>query len=136
MTAFATKACGRCGGGGHYSRNAYGSTACYQCGGSGKVLTKEGRAAQKTFRELISVEPAKVQPGWLVWWGDITLGPGKWVRVADVQVRPDGAVDFTSQSGNKAGIKGGTIRAVESMAQRDAAVQQALEQHGEKARAA
>jgi DnaJ-class molecular chaperone len=32
--------CGRCGGGGHYSRNSFGDTRCYDCTGRGTVLAK------------------------------------------------------------------------------------------------
>lgn len=127
MSAFETKTCDRCGGSGSHSFNLMHGSRCYGCGGTGKTLTKSGKAAQSLFRDLISVEPSKVQPGWLVWWSDINpMAAGKWVRVSDVQVASDGAVYFTTQGGRKSGIKGGKVRAVESINQRNAAVLQAI----------
>lgn len=124
---FETQTCSRCGGSGNYSFNLMHGSRCYGCAGSGTVYTKRGKAARARFHDALKVEPAKVQPGWLVCWSDLTLsGKQKWVRVADVKVGADGAVTFTSQGGNTAGIKGGSIRAVESLAQRDAVLAEAL----------
>lgn len=132
MTVFETTHCNRCGGGGHYSRNAYGSTTCYACKGSGKKLTKRGAAAQRHFHDSLRVPANTVQPGWLVWWADIAL-TGKWVTVADVQIRPASgpvteSIDFTTAGGKRAGLSPSNhpIRAVESMAYRDRMVQAAL----------
>lgn len=128
MTAFETKTCARCGGSGSYSFNLMHGSRCYGCGGTGKVLTKNGKAAQKAFHESITRPANTVQTGWLVWWGDVNpMAAGKWVRVADVR-EINGGVEFTTTGGSKAGISPATspIRAVKSLAQRDAAIQQAV----------
>lgn len=127
-TAFETTPCGRCGGGGSYSFNLMHGSTCYGCGGTGKVLTKRGKAAQKAFRQSITRPANTVQPGWLVWWADVNpMAQGRWVRVNDVQ-EVNGATEFTTPGGTKAAIGPATspIRAVESVAERDAAVQKAL----------
>lgn len=55
------RACPRCGGGGHYSRNAYGDTRCYSCVGRGEVL--------QTVTPRIVAEAAKrVEAGELDAW--------------------------------------------------------------------
>jgi hypothetical protein len=136
MTAFETTTCARCGGSGHYSCNAMHGTTCYGCGGSGKTLSKRGKAAQKMFHTAIKRPANTVQEGWLVWWGDLTLGKGKWVTVASVREFagpvvngvPSKAIEFMSMSGNKASLSPSNhmIRAVESLAQRDAAVKAAI----------
>ncbi len=50
------EACGRCGGSGHYSRNAFGSTTCYGCNG------RRERAAKLT-RKVLDAARAKVAAG-------------------------------------------------------------------------
>lgn len=133
MTAFETKPCDRCGGTGSYSFNAIDGSRCYGCGGSGKVLTARGKKAQKMFRDAISVPLASLQPGWLVFWKDINLMSKKgWVRLADVR-RDGGWLVLTTQGGmimnvgiSDEGAAELMVRGVESMAQRDAAVAEAL----------
>lgn len=101
---------------------------CYGCGGSGQILTKRGKAAQKWFREAISRPANTVQPGWLVWWADMNpMAAGKWVTVSDAREVNQGT-EITTMRGTKAGISPANfpIRAVESIAQRDALVEQAL----------
>lgn len=143
-TAFETQACSRCGGGGHYGRNAFGSTTCYSCGGSGRQLTKRGRAARQRFLEATTVEPKDVQPGWLVWWADLTLGGlSRWASIASTRRyvsawrEQEGkrtelmATEFITIGGTKASIGDGRrIRAVESIAARDRALQAALAYQG------
>ena len=53
--------CGRCGGGGHYSRNAYGDTRCYDCTGRGEVL-------QKVTARLVAEAAKRVEAGELDAW--------------------------------------------------------------------
>lgn len=137
-TAFETTACSRCGGSGSYSFNLMHGTRCYGCGGSGKVLTKRGKAAQQWYRDRISRPASEVPVGWLVWWADVNaLGKPKWVTVADRSEPYDCSgdpsrqmmmVDFTSMSGSKCGVTPSKmVRTVESIAQRNAVIEQALE---------
>ena len=137
-TAFETTTCSRCCGSGKYSFNLIHGSRCYGCGGSGKVLTKRGKAAQKWFRDAISRPAREVPVGWLVWWPDVSaMGKSKWVTVADSsephQIGTSGngeplmVVDFITMSGSKCGVSPDTlVRAVESIAQRDAVLQQAI----------
>lgn len=53
--------CGRCGGGGHYSRNANGDTRCYDCTGRGEVL-------QKVTARLVAEAAKRVEAGELDAW--------------------------------------------------------------------
>jgi hypothetical protein len=55
------RTCGRCGGGGHYSRNANGDTRCYDCTGRGEVL-------QKVTSRLVAEAAKRVEAGELDAW--------------------------------------------------------------------
>lgn len=85
-TSFETESCGRCGGGGHYSRNAAGSTLCYDCHGSGLRLTKRGKAAKALFNTLLEKRLDQVQPGdnLLTASGSMGTGPDRWHFVVSI----------------------------------------------------
>ena len=53
--------CGRCGGGGHYSRNSFGDTRCYDCTGRGTVLAK---VTKKIVAEAAKRVAAGELDGW------------------------------------------------------------------------
>ena len=55
------RACPRCGGSGHYSRNAYGDTRCYSCAGRGEVL-------QTVTSRLVAEAAKRVEAGELDAW--------------------------------------------------------------------
>ena len=55
------RVCGRCGGGGHYSRNANGDTRCYDCVGRGEVL-------QRVTARMVAEAAKRVEAGELDAW--------------------------------------------------------------------
>ena len=53
--------CGRCGGGGHYSRNSFGDTRCYDCTGRGTVLAR-------VTKKIVAEAAKRVAAGELAEW--------------------------------------------------------------------
>jgi hypothetical protein len=76
---FETKACTRCGGGGHYSYNQIHGSVCYGCKGSGITLTSRGFAARKFFLESLKTPVEQVRPGGFV------RVDGRWKTVVEIK---------------------------------------------------
>ena len=79
---FEVKTCGRCGGRGHYSRNAMGSTTCYSCNGAKEIYTKRGATARARFVELTSVKASEIVVG-----DRIHMQDGCWRNVTEIAFR-------------------------------------------------
>lgn len=60
---FETRACSRCGGGGHYSWCSMYGSRCFGCGGAGFQFTKRGAAALALYKALQSRPVANLAPG-------------------------------------------------------------------------
>ena len=138
-TSFETESCGRCGGGGHYSRNAAGSTLCYDCHGSGLRLTKRGKAAKAFFNTLLEKRLDQIQPGdnILTASGSMGTGPDRWhfvVSIAPSAVAFNGVADRLEITFKRKGVTssiGGytsntILRSVRNEAERAAALEKAL----------
>lgn len=138
-TSFETESCGRCGGGGHYSRNASGSTLCYDCRGTGLRLTKRGKAAKAFFTGLIEKPLSQVRAGdnILTASGSMGTGPDRWhfvVSVGPCDTVFNGKADrleiALKRNGVTSSIGGWTadtvVRSVRDEADRLAAVESAL----------
>lgn len=60
---FETETCGRCGGSGSYSYNAFDGTRCYGCAGRGWRLSKRGKAAQAWHYQRLETPVGQINVG-------------------------------------------------------------------------
>lgn len=96
QTVFEKETCGRCGGSGHYSYNAFNGTTCFGCGGRKERLTKRGQAASVFYVESCRIPYAEVVVGDTVSFAGITLGGTPFARKGKVERIEHGVQKYKS----------------------------------------
>ena len=102
---FETQPCGRCGGSGRYSYCTMYGDKCFGCNGNGRVLTRDGSAAQQAIADarerMCGITAETVKPGMKV------LLDGKWRRITHTERELT-----TYQAANTEAIRLGTANMV------------------------
>jgi len=124
-TRFDHRACGRCGGSGHYSFNQIHGTTCYGCGGSGYKLTKAGRAAADRYTALMSIPIEQLKSGTVARL-DVGVSGVAWYTIESVEALPAGGFTFraTSKAASPVtwhGVAAGTLIRIANTAEEKAA---------------